>query len=483
VATGVSATSIALTWNPSPDPTVTGYDVYEKVWVNGVHSPKGSGGTPGHYSYVLRASKLTTASDTVGGLTTGSVHDYVVTAVAPSGQSAYSLDASSQTWVAPSFPNGPNAFLLSSGALCSGPVSATAGLTTQLSLLISGNPLTFSVASGPSTVKVVPKTGVVTYTPGAGDVGTVDVTFKATNPLGTVAQTIRFNVGALNPHLASPGLSLYAATSTYSGQSQPVSPRVVGSDGVTLVAGTVAVAYNGGRGGYPLNVGTYQVLLTFTSTDPIYNNATLLTTFTITRATPAFGSLSSPTIAQGTATTVLTGHIAAGTAVPAGDAVVVTLGGVSQSATVDANGNFSASFATGRLPVGTDAITYAFAGDANFNAAPNATSALTVIPTSPPQVTLNPRNVTITAGDPVSFTAAATGVPAPSVQWQVSTDGGKTFTNITGNTSAQTTTLTFVSNAGQNGYKYRAVFTNSVGMVTTTVATLTVELDTGGGGD
>ncbi len=54
----------------------------------------------------------------------------------------------------------------------------------------------------------------------------------------------------------------------------------------------------------------------------------------------------------------------------------------------------------------------------------------------------------------------------------MSTDGGNTFTNIAGATS---TTLTLTSTtASQNGYKYRAVFTNSVGSATTTAATLTV---------
>ena len=34
-----------------------------------------------------------------------------------------------------------------------------------------------------------------------------------------------------------------------------------------------------------------------------------------------------------------------------------------------------------------------------------------------------------TAGSTATFTAAATGNPTPTVQWQVSTDGGATFTN------------------------------------------------------
>jgi hypothetical protein len=33
-ATGTSSSSIALSWNASNDPSVTGYNVYEKVWIH-----------------------------------------------------------------------------------------------------------------------------------------------------------------------------------------------------------------------------------------------------------------------------------------------------------------------------------------------------------------------------------------------------------------------------------------------------------------
>ena len=72
----------------------------------------------------------------------------------------------------------------------------------------------------------------------------------------------------------------------------------------------------------------------------------------------------------------------------------------------------------------------------------------------PPAVTTNPTSQTLCAGATVTFTAAATGTPAPTVQWQV--DSGSGFTNIPGATS---TTLTFATVAGDNGKQYRAVFT------------------------
>ena len=88
-------------------------------------------------------------------------------------------------------------------------------------------------------------------------------------------------------------------------------------------------------------------------------------------------------------------------------------------------------------------------------------------------VTTNPSNQTVTAGQTATFMAAANDTSTPSVQWQVSSDGGKTFTNISG---APSTTLTLSSvQSSQNGDEYQAVFTNSIGTATATPATLTVQ--------
>jgi hypothetical protein len=477
VANGISASAIALNWDASADPTVTGYDVYSKVWISGGHT----GG--GHYVYNLVNSNLTTNSDTLTGVPHG-LHTYVVTALNSTGQSLYSYAATADTWTAPQ-SNSPDYVMLSSGAeyyLPNGPINATAGLTTQVTPLLAGSPLTFSIASGPSTASVDPNTGLLTYTPDPSEVGPVSITIDASNALGDATQTIPFNVVAADPTLATPTLSLDHTSATYNGSYQLTTATAVGTDGVTPVNGTYEIAFNG-RANWPPQylAGTYTVLVTFTSADPNYGNATLLTTFTVNQASPVFGNLSSPTIAVGAATTTVSGNIAdstvSPTAIPGGDYVIVTLNGFSQDATVGANGNFSVSFATGNLAVGSYDITYSFAGDSNYSAAADATSTLTVVPQAAPVVTQNPSNRTTSAGDPVSFTAAATGSPVLTVQWQVSTDGGVTFHNVTGTASATTTTLTFYASASQNHYKYRAVFTNSAGIATTLVATLTVEPD------
>jgi hypothetical protein len=88
----------------------------------------------------------------------------------------------------------------------------------------------------------------------------------------------------------------------------------------------------------------------------------------------------------------------------------------------------------------------------------------------PPNVGTNPSSAIVNAGQSVTFAVAATGTPAPRVQWQVSVGGGP-FTNIT---AAHSLALKLTVRPSDNGNQYRAVFTNSVGTVETNPATLTV---------
>ena len=104
-------------------------------------------------------------------------------------------------------------------------------------------------------------------------------------------------------------------------------------------------------------------------------------------------------------------------------------------------------------------------------AGPAATTPAALTINSAPVVATNPTNQAISAGLPVSFTAAATGTPMPTVQWQVLAKGSTSYTNIAGATS---TTYTFTAAAAESGNLYRAVFTNALGQATTTSATLTI---------
>jgi hypothetical protein len=89
-----------------------------------------------------------------------------------------------------------------------------------------------------------------------------------------------------------------------------------------------------------------------------------------------------------------------------------------------------------------------------------------------PSITLNPLGVSIDYGNDSTFSAAASGSPAPTLQWQVSTNGGSTFTDLAGQTSSPLTLTT--PTVSQSGNQYRAVFTNTCGSVNSTSASLTV---------
>lgn len=94
-------------------------------------------------------------------------------------------------------------------------------------------------------------------------------------------------------------------------------------------------------------------------------------------------------------------------------------------------------------------------------------------PPVPPVVTLQPVDRSVTEPDTATFEAQASGTPPPTVQWQSSDDGGSSWTDIVGATSATYTTP--ATRPGDNGRRLRAVFTNRAGSATSQVATLTVQ--------
>jgi formylglycine-generating enzyme required for sulfatase activity len=78
----------------------------------------------------------------------------------------------------------------------------------------------------------------------------------------------------------------------------------------------------------------------------------------------------------------------------------------------------------------------------------------------------------VNAGASVTFTAAATGVPTPTYQWERSPDG-TTWTPIAGATQAS---YIFTAQATDNGAQFHVKAANSVSTVTSNAATLTVNL-------
>jgi alpha-tubulin suppressor-like RCC1 family protein len=89
-----------------------------------------------------------------------------------------------------------------------------------------------------------------------------------------------------------------------------------------------------------------------------------------------------------------------------------------------------------------------------------------------PAVTHQPTSATVEAGQSAAFEAAASGFPTPTVQWEVSSDDGGSWSPVPG---ASEDRLAIASaQTSENGDEYRVVFSNSAGSTTTAVVTLTV---------
>lgn len=97
-----------------------------------------------------------------------------------------------------------------------------------------------------------------------------------------------------------------------------------------------------------------------------------------------------------------------------------------------------------------------------------------------PKVVQTPADQSVAPGDKVSLVAAAEGAPEPTVRWQVSADGAQTWRDIDGATA---NAYSFTARAAQDGYQYRAQFTNAAGTTRTVPVTLTVTENGGDGGN
>lgn len=109
--------------------------------------------------------------------------------------------------------------------------------------------------------------------------------------------------------------------------------------------------------------------------------------------------------------------------------------------------------------------------------APAATSAAATLTVhAPVVVTSSPANAEVCAGTSATFTVAGTSVPAINYQWQVSTDGGTTWTNLAGSTSATYTANS--TNIVMNNNRYRCLLSNNTctSPVASAAAILTVRV-------
>jgi hypothetical protein len=106
----------------------------------------------------------------------------------------------------------------------------------------------------------------------------------------------------------------------------------------------------------------------------------------------------------------------------------------------------------------------------NYGSCDSNTATLTVNPL--PSITSHPSNQTKCDGETATFSVTASNVT--SYVWQVSTDGGSTWTDTPTGYGARTATYAPPVTSADNGKKYRCAVTNSCGTVYSDAATLTV---------
>lgn len=88
----------------------------------------------------------------------------------------------------------------------------------------------------------------------------------------------------------------------------------------------------------------------------------------------------------------------------------------------------------------------------------------------PVSITTQPASTSACAGGTINLSVTTTGTVS-SYQWQVSTDGGATYLNITGATSAAFSVPAMIA---QSGYYFRVIVTGSCGPVNSNAAIVTV---------
>jgi hypothetical protein len=203
----------------------------------------------------------------------------------------------------------------------------------------------------------------------------------------------------------------------------------------------------------------------------VFTNSTSSATTTVTTLTVAYApaittSPTTQTVAAGSTVTLIAA--ASGEPAPSVQWQLSTDGGTSFADILNAT---STSYTSPTLTAADDGNQYQAVFTNSIDAA--TTSAATITVTDPATVQTDPASQTVATGDTATFTASASGNPAPSVQWQLSTDGGASFADISGATATTYTTPTLT--AADDGNEYQAVFTNSTNTATTAVATLTVD--------
>jgi len=335
------------------------------------------------------------------------------------------------------------------------------------------NPVHFAgTADANATITVTDQADdseVATTTAGGDGTWAVDATLAPGDHVFAVIQTVAATVDS-DPTAVTTRVRLPAPTQQITGAATVRTGATVAVTGTGVPTATVTVRDNGtivdtavvdGGGDWSAELGAVDG-----------DNAITSTQATTTSSSPASGALH------------VTGVSAPTVGLPAADANVAPTFGMSGQAlanaviTVTADGGTAvggttagadgawALTTTGALPGGPHTLHVTQTFDSVTSVATDHQVTVRIAPA----ITTDPGAADVDAGATATFTAAASGYPAPTVQWQRSTNG-LDWNDVGGATSA---TYSFTAAAGDDGARFRAVFTNAVSTATSAVATLAV---------
>ena len=291
---------------------------------------------------------------------------------------------------------------------------------------------TWSTSNGNATINA---SGVLTGV----TAGTVRVIY--TLPTGCFVQTALITVQQ------TPGAIAGGAATVCNGASTPAFTNPNGGGTWSVVSGTGTATITGGGVLTGTSPGTVTVRYTIGSCTPATFNVTVI-------ASPAAIGGGAATVCVGSTTPVFTNAVGGGT-------WSITNG--TGSATISGGG-----IVTG-VTTGTATVVYTI-GTCSVS------TPITVIST--PTISVNPANASTNTGGTANFSVTALNGPT-SYTWQVSTNGGGSWTTVTNGgvySGATTATLTITgATLGMNGYLYQASATNACGTSAfSTSASLTV---------
>ncbi|HVU33786.1 MAG TPA: immunoglobulin domain-containing protein [Opitutaceae bacterium] len=318
----------------------------------------------------------------------------------------------------------------------------------------TGIPVTYTssnanVATVSGSVVTIVGTGNTTITANAA----ADATYLAAPP---VSQTLTVNAspqtitfGALSAVTYSPGLTLtlgatttsVGTTITYTSSNLGVA-TVTGNTVTILSAGSTTITANqAGNSNYLAATAVPQVL-------------------TINKASQTITFNSLPVMVAGSPPYTLVATSSAG----------LPVSFASSNFNVAATGGTNGSTLTIGSGGGTANITATQIGNGNYSAAAPVVQPLTV--NKAPVFTTQPGSATVNAGNGGNFVIVANGIPTPTFQWQISTNSGGSWSDISGATG--TSYGISATTASQDGYQFRCVATNSIASVASNAAVLTV---------